>query len=120
MIYYLNNPCFGETSYAKEARERWKGNVNWITATSYDATQALINALSSNATRETVLEKLRSVDLPPDKTSGDRLRFWATGEPDREFRLFCVGKGGPSPEGSEYSFQPCSRKTLQKTPGKRI
>jgi ABC-type branched-subunit amino acid transport system substrate-binding protein len=113
-------PSFGETSYAKEATDRWKGNVSWITATSYDATQALINALSSNATRETVLEKLRSVDLPPDKTSGGRLRFWATGEPDREFRLVCVGKGGPPPQGSEYSFQPCSRKTLQKTPGKRM
>ncbi|MEH2144366.1 AAA-like domain-containing protein [Nostoc sp.] len=95
-----------ETSdYAKQARQRWKGDINWITTNSYDAAQALIKALSSNATRETVINKLRSMDLPPDQTSGTRLQFFKTGNPDRKFTLVRVGKGEPAPQGSQYGFQ---------------
>ncbi|MEH2371232.1 AAA-like domain-containing protein [Nostoc sp.] len=94
-----------ETSYAQEAKVRWKGDINWITTNSYDAAQALINALSSNATRETVIDKLRSMDLPPEQTSGTRLRFSATGDPDRKFILVQVAKGGTAPQSSQYGFK---------------
>lgn len=99
--------------YAKEAQKRWKGDVNWITTNSYDATQALIFSLSSNATRETVLQNLKFIDLSSDKTSGDRLRFSKDGNPEREFRLVRVGKRGPSPQGSQYGFQLFEEKNVK-------
>jgi ABC-type branched-subunit amino acid transport system substrate-binding protein len=114
----LNVPWFDDrtSSYAKEAKQKWNGDINWRTIGGYDATQALIQALSKNATRETVLQNLRYVDLSPDKTSGDRLRFFATGDPDREYRLVCVRRGGSSPQGSQYSFQLCdSENTAEKS-----
>ncbi|MBO3461108.1 AAA-like domain-containing protein [Aetokthonos hydrillicola Thurmond2011] len=102
-------PLDENSPYAKKANHRWKGKINSETATSYDAAQALINSLSSNPTRKEVIEKLKSLDLPPDKTSGSRLRF-TNGEIDKEYSLVQVRKGGPSPQGSQYSFHPINEK----------
>ena len=43
-----------DPAFAKRATDYWNGTVNWRTATSYDATQALISAIAMNspATRE--------------------------------------------------------------------
>lgn len=96
----------GTSKYAKEAKDRWKGKISWRTADGYDAAQALIKALSKNPTRETVLTNLKKVNLLPNETSGYGLKFSETNEPiNREYRLVRVGRGGPSPQGSQYSFQ---------------
>jgi ABC-type branched-subunit amino acid transport system substrate-binding protein len=96
----------GTSLYAKEAAQRWKGKISWRTANGYDAAQALINALSQNPTRETVLANLKKVNLSPNETSGGGLKFSAANEPiNREYRLVQVRKGGPSSQGSGYSFQ---------------
>ena len=80
----LSVPWFRETpqskDFAQEALQQWGGGVSWRTATSYDATQALIQALSSNPSRSTVLQKLRQVNLSPQQTSGDALKFTPQGE----------------------------------------
>ncbi|MDZ7956827.1 MAG: AAA-like domain-containing protein [Aulosira sp. DedQUE10] len=95
----------GTSSYAQEAEHRWKGKINWRTATGYDAAQALIKALSKDATRETVLRNLRSVDLSPKETSGRGLKF-LEGEPiNKEYRLVRVGKSKTASQGSQYGFQ---------------
>ncbi|GAB1542131.1 hypothetical protein NUACC21_48050 [Scytonema sp. NUACC21] len=108
-VPWFDDGTSSSPEYAKNARERWKGEINWRTAGGYDATQALIDALSKNATRETILQNLRYVDLPPDKTSGDRLRFFATGDPDREYRLVQVCRSGPAPQGSKSGFCPIEK-----------
>ncbi|NMG22934.1 ABC transporter substrate-binding protein [Brasilonema bromeliae] len=36
-------------NFAQKAAQQWGGKISWRTATSYDATQALIQALSSKA-----------------------------------------------------------------------
>jgi ABC-type branched-subunit amino acid transport system substrate-binding protein len=117
----LNVPWFddGTSSYANEAKQKWNGDINWRTTGGYDATQALIKALSNNAKRETVLQNLRYVDLSPEKTSGDRLRFFASGDPDREYRLVCVRRGGSSPQGSEYGFYLCDSQNHPQNPGQK-
>jgi branched-chain amino acid transport system substrate-binding protein len=63
--------------YAQTAGERWLGTVNWRTAASYDATQALLRATvsSSNPTRISVGQNLRSVSLLESETSGKKLAF---------------------------------------------
>ncbi|WP_138497036.1 ABC transporter substrate-binding protein [Nostoc sp. PA-18-2419] len=71
-------------TYAQRAFKQWGGGVSWRTATSYDATQAFIQALSANSTRVTVIEKLKIVNISPDNTSGDPLQFDSQGERQTE------------------------------------
>jgi ABC-type branched-subunit amino acid transport system substrate-binding protein len=72
-------PWFRETSkarnFAQKAESQWRGGVSWRTATSFDATQAFIQALSSNPTRLTVIKKLKNVNIPANDTSGDVFKF---------------------------------------------
>ena len=99
-------PGFDPTSsYTRDAEKRWKGRISWRTAASYDAAQALINGLSNKATRKTVLENLKSLNLSCDETSGEKLRFWASGDPDRESRLVRVEKDAPAPSGAGLGFK---------------
>jgi ABC-type branched-subunit amino acid transport system substrate-binding protein len=80
----LDVPWFREApqakNFAQKAAQQWGGSVSWRTATSFDATQALIKALSPNPTRATVLQRLREVQLSPSETSGYPLQFNSEGE----------------------------------------
>ena len=69
-------------SFAEKADKKWRGLISWRTATSFDATQALINTLSNNPSRSTVLRKLKDVSLTERETSGYPLKF--TPERERE------------------------------------
>ncbi|MDF5722226.1 MAG: AAA-like domain-containing protein [Rhizonema sp. PD37] len=66
-----------EKKFTKKAKKKWSGQIDWTTATSYDATQAFIKAItmSDNPDREMVLKNLKLVRLKPDETSGDKLDF---------------------------------------------
>ncbi|NEO62486.1 MAG: branched-chain amino acid ABC transporter substrate-binding protein, partial [Moorea sp. SIO4G2] len=81
-------PWFREESDAKDfstaASQLWRGEVNWRTATSFDATQAFIKALVEDASREIVLDKLRKVNLFASETSGLSLKFTDQGERESE------------------------------------
>ncbi|NEO31612.1 MAG: ABC transporter substrate-binding protein [Symploca sp. SIO3C6] len=99
-------PWYDQNSaYAKAAKERWKETISWRTAASYDATWAFIKALSINASNNTVLNNLKSLELSCKETSGDRLKFWADGNPDRESSLVQVDKNAPAPHGSSFGFK---------------
>lgn len=79
----LSVPWFRETSQAKAFAEKsgkkWGGAISWRTATSFDATQAFIQALSKDNTqdntRNNVLERLQKVKLNNNQTSGYPLQF---------------------------------------------
>ncbi|NEO40987.1 MAG: ABC transporter substrate-binding protein [Moorea sp. SIOASIH] len=90
-------PWFREAPDAKEfsqaARELWLGDVNWRTATSFDATQAFIKALFKNADREIVLNRLRIINLVPSDTSGLGLQFTTQGERESEPVLVEISQG---------------------------
>ena len=72
-------PWFRDTPQTKPFAEKsdkiWGGGISWRTATSFDATQAFIKALSNNSSRTTVLERLEKVNLDPSETSGYPLQF---------------------------------------------
>jgi ABC-type branched-subunit amino acid transport system substrate-binding protein len=90
-------PWFRETSqaqsFAQKSARKWGGDISWRTATSFDATQALIKTLSNNATRDTVLRDLENVSLSASETSGYPLRF--TSEREREGQSILLEiKGG--------------------------
>ncbi|MBD2270810.1 ABC transporter substrate-binding protein [Anabaena sp. FACHB-1391] len=79
----LSVPWFRETSparaFAEKSGKKWGGGISWRTATSFDATQAFIQALSKDNTQDNnrakVLERLKNVDLNNKETSGYPLQF---------------------------------------------
>ena len=99
-------PWFAQTDYANRAENRWKGRVSWRTATSYDAALAFVNALSSNPSRQSILNNLKSVSLPASETSGEALRFSSEGERVGDPILVQAVRGGGGPLNSQFAFQP--------------
>jgi ABC-type branched-subunit amino acid transport system substrate-binding protein len=90
-------PWFTGTSqsqpFSQAAQRQWGGQVSWRTATSFDATQALIAALSPDASRTSVLQKLPEVHLPASETSGDALQLAPDKELQREPMIVRVNGG---------------------------
>ncbi len=97
----LTAPWFPEEANANkfttQATKRWGKSIpiTWQNATSYDATQAFIKALSAskNPSRKTVLENIPLVQLSPDETSGSAIKFNKNGELERKPVLVQVVKG---------------------------
>lgn len=94
-------PWFNESSntqqskFVNEATNRWQGEkISWRMATSYDATQVFIKAISSSddPSRQSVLEKLPSINLLPNESSGNGLKF-IEGERQQKPVLVQVVKG---------------------------
>lgn len=86
--------------FAQAAIEQWGGTVSWRTATSFDATKALIAALSANPSRSTVLQRVKQVQLQAQETAGESLRFTNLGERRSEPILVEVIGGKFELEGS--------------------
>ena len=87
-------PWFGKTlqaqRFAQKSDKQWGGAISWRTATSFDATWALIKALSNNPSRSTVLGRLKSVTLTENETSGYPLKFTLEREREGESILLQV------------------------------
>jgi ABC-type branched-subunit amino acid transport system substrate-binding protein len=67
-----------DSVYVKNAKSRWgQSNLDWRVACSYDAAQALIEAIrrSEEPIRREILENLRGLRLGIDRTSGCGLEF---------------------------------------------
>ena len=90
-------PWFGATSqaqpFAKKAETQWGGGISWRTATGFDATWALIKALSNNPSRSTVLEELANVSLSANETSGYPLKFTPQREREGQSILLQIKDG---------------------------
>ncbi|MGG6267536.1 ABC transporter substrate-binding protein [Leptolyngbya sp. AN10] len=112
-------PWFGFPKYAyRETTFDGKegGQIGWRTANSFDATRAFLRAISliarnsETVNRQTILEKLPSVNLPANATSGEPLRFEAGqrqgGEP---VLVQVVPKSNQVSCGFEVCFQPLQR-----------
>ncbi|MBD2778562.1 ABC transporter substrate-binding protein [Iningainema tapete] len=75
-------------NFARTAAQQWGGEVSWRTATSFDATQAFIEALKyPNPSRLKVVQRLRQINLLPSETSGEPLQF---NEGDRQGKPILV------------------------------
>lgn len=91
----LVRPCLSpQAKYMKEAAQRWnQQEINWRTATSYDAIQAFVKALrlSKTKTREDVLRQLQSpsFSLSIEETSGFGLK-WDLSDRSNANRKYCV------------------------------
>ena len=93
--------------FADKASERWGGQISWRTATTYDATQAFIKAISmsNNPTRQTVLQNLKSVNISPNETSGNLLKFDNKGDRQQEPVIVKVVKDKGGLPNSGFIFE---------------
>jgi ABC-type branched-subunit amino acid transport system substrate-binding protein len=92
----LVSPCLAEDSdYMQQARIRWgQQEIDWRVATSYDATQALIEAirLSEVPTREEILNNLEGLNLSIEQTSGFGLQWSESDYHSNTAREYCIAQ----------------------------
>lgn len=62
--------AFPNNPFVKNAQKLWGGPVNWRTATTYDATKAIIAGLQKSNTREELQKTLHSPDFSAEGATG--------------------------------------------------
>lgn len=89
------------SSFPDNARQRWGGIVNWRTATSFDATQAIVAGLRQSNTRQGLQQALRN---PSFSTAGasEEVKFLPTGDRVGKPILVQVKRAG----NTGYKFVP--------------
>lgn len=87
--------------FPENARQRWGGIVNWRTATSFDATQAVIAGLRQSNTREGLQQALRNPNFSAAGSS-ENVKFLPTGDRAGKPILVQVKLGG----NTGYNFVP--------------
>jgi branched-chain amino acid transport system substrate-binding protein len=92
-------------AFSRKSEQQWGGRVSWRTATSFDATQALIQSLSDGANRAKVLQNLKQVSLDATETSGQALAFTDEGERQSDPLLVRVSRGPGATAGLEFGFE---------------
>jgi branched-chain amino acid transport system substrate-binding protein len=93
-----------KSDFVRNSGQLWDGSrVNWRTAMSYDAAQALIAALKRDPTRLGVQQALSASDFSATGTSGS-IRFLSSGDRMGTIQLVEVRSGNRS--GTGYDFVP--------------
>lgn len=91
-----------DPNFPNSSRSLWSATVNWRTALSYDAVQAIAEGLRSNPSREGVQQALKSPSFQTQGASG-AIRFLPSGDRNASIQLVTV-KPGSGPGG--YTFVP--------------
>ncbi|WP_341732372.1 ABC transporter substrate-binding protein [Microcoleus sp. EPA2] len=89
------------STFPKNASQMWGGVVNWRTATSFDATQAVIAGLKQSNTREGLQQALKNPNFSAMGAS-EEVKFLSTGDRAGKPILVQVKLGG----SSGYNFVP--------------
>jgi branched-chain amino acid transport system substrate-binding protein len=95
-----------DSVFPQAAKRYWGGEVSWRTATSYDATIALGQALDQAKTRNEVQQALRQSSFSA-VGSGDAVRFDPqTGDRILPIQLLQIKASQPSRSGTGFDFMP--------------
>ncbi|MBD1910904.1 MULTISPECIES: ABC transporter substrate-binding protein [unclassified Leptolyngbya] len=92
-----------QSPFTKTARQLWGGDINWRTATAYDAVIAIVEGLRANPTREGIDTTLRNSSFAVEGATGS-IRFLASGDRNLPMQLVKVAPGSRS--GFGYDFVP--------------
>jgi branched-chain amino acid transport system substrate-binding protein len=92
------------TPFVQKSQSLWKADVDWQTAMTYDAAQALISAIkaSPEPTRETVRNALNNPDLSV-RGASELIKF-DRGDREGSVRLVKIEKRARSRSGKGYDF----------------
>jgi branched-chain amino acid transport system substrate-binding protein len=93
----------GSQDFAVRSRKIWGGDVNWRTATAYDATQALITALQKFPSRAGLQTALLSPNFSAFGASRP-VNFLPSGDRNAPVQLVKIVEGNRSSYG--YDFEP--------------
>jgi branched-chain amino acid transport system substrate-binding protein len=93
----------GSQDFAMRSRKIWGGDVNWRTATAYDATFALATALQKNPTRAGLKTALSTPDFSAPGASRI-VNFLPSGDRNAPVQLVKIVEGNRSSYG--YDFEP--------------
>ena len=100
--HVLANP---QAPFVQTSRQLWGGDVNWRTATAYDAAQALRAAIEQNPIRQGVQQALRSSGFSAEGATSP-VRFLPSGDRNQAAQIVTVESGTRS--GYGYDFVPVS------------
>lgn len=92
-------------SFPQSSRRLWGADVDWNTAMTYDAAQALVSALAQNNTRKGVQKTLTSPDFSAPGVSGE-IKFSSSGDRNSSVQLVEVRAVANSRSGTGYDFVP--------------
>ncbi len=90
-----------KAAFAASSRQFWKAEVNWRTALSYDALQALVGALKVNPTRAGVQTALSNPTFQTTGSSGT-VKFQPSGDRNANIQLVKVVPGTKSKLGFDF------------------
>ncbi|BAU42628.1 ABC transporter substrate-binding protein [Leptolyngbya sp. O-77] len=90
-----------QAAFVERSRQLWRGDVNWRTATAYDAAQTLIAALEQAPNRAGVQQALRSPNFFASGATGT-VRFLPTGDRNQGVQLVTVQPGLRSGFGFDF------------------
>ncbi|MFN5992402.1 MAG: ABC transporter substrate-binding protein, partial [Dolichospermum sp.] len=93
--------------FPAQSRKLWGSDVNWRTATAYDATKAFIAALATNPSRSGIQKTLLSSDFSTSGAAGS-IRFLPSGDRNTPVQLVKIVRGNRSRTG--YDFEPVLEK----------
>ncbi len=93
----------GSQDFAVRSRKIWGGDVNWRTATAYDATIAIAIAIDKNPTRSGIHTTLRHTDFTAPGASRP-VQFLPSGDRNAPVQLVKIVEGNRSSYG--YDFEP--------------
>ncbi|PSB28493.1 receptor ligand binding family protein [Stenomitos frigidus ULC18] len=90
-----------KASFPGQSRKLWGGDVNWRTATAYDATKALAAAIARNPTRAGIQQALASPDFAATGAS-EAVRFLPSGDRNVGIQLVKVSPGKRFGSGIDF------------------
>jgi len=97
---------YAQSSFVTEANSLWGAAINWRTATSYDATKALAEAIEiGGASRDGVFEALSDSQFEAEGAT-DSVRFSTQGDRNRPSQLVTVVKSENGISGTGYDYEP--------------
>lgn len=87
--------------FVQNSERLWGGDVNWRTAMTYDAAEALIAGLRQDATRQGVQQALDNSNFEVDGATG-RVQFLASGDRNQPMQLVVIQRGDRSSYGFDF------------------
>ena len=101
MVVAWHPQAFPGNSFAANAVKLWGGEVNWRSATAYDATEAIITGLQKNKTREGLQQALSNPGFVASGATGS-VQFLPTGDRNSTAVLVKVQPGQISKTGFDF------------------
>ena len=96
-----------DSDFPRKSRELWNADVSWATAMSYNAAQAMIEALrrEENPSRAGIQRTLTASNFSANGVSGE-FRFLQSGDASTSVQLVEIRAANPSRSSTGYDFVP--------------